>query len=164
MPVWRPAAEVRILALAAIWRGDQLLVEEVHDDFGATKGWRPLGGRVEFGERAAAALQREFREELGAPVDAGARLAILENLFEHHGAPGHEIVFVYEATFVLPHMYDRDEFLIIDGETAAVARWVALDEFRSGRATFFPLGLADILTRERDYARSTAAFRKGDAK
>ena len=113
MAVWRPAQEIRVVALAVIWRGDQVLVEQVEDDSGAVKGWRPLGGRIEFGERATAALQREFREELGAPIELRARLAILENLFEHHGANGHEIMFVYEAAFTLPQMYDRDEYLII---------------------------------------------------
>ena len=164
MAVWRPAPEIRVVALAVIWRGDQLLLEQVEDDSGAVVGWRPLGGRIEFGERATTALQREFREELGAPIELRARLSILENLFEHHGARGHEIMFVYEAAFTLPHMYDRDEYLIIEGETSSVARWMGLEEFRSGRTKLFPAGLTDILARERDFARSTAAFEVGEAK
>lgn len=164
MSTWRPAPEIRVVALAVIWRGDQVLVEQVVDDSGAIIGWRPLGGRIEFGERATAALQREFREELGAPIDVRTRLAVLENLFEHHSARGHEIMFVYEAAFTLPQMYGRDEYLIIEGETASVARWMGLDEFCSGRARLFPAGLTDLLARERDFARSTAAFEAGEAK
>ena len=83
---------------------------------------------------------------------------------DYHGARGHEIMFVYEAAFTLPQMYDRDEYLIIEGETASVARWVGLEEFRFGRAKLFPAGLTDILARERDFARSTAAFEVGEAK
>ena len=49
-------------------RGDELLLMVVRSDDGAIKGYRPLGGSIEFGERAADALKREFTEELGLAI------------------------------------------------------------------------------------------------
>lgn len=61
-------------ALGLHWRGDRLLAAEVLDDAGRIKGVHPLGGTVEFGETAEAAVIREFREELGIKVKThGAR-------------------------------------------------------------------------------------------
>jgi 8-oxo-dGTP pyrophosphatase MutT (NUDIX family) len=47
---------------------------------------RPIGGAIEFGERAANALQREFMEELGEVITAPKLITVIESLFEHHGA------------------------------------------------------------------------------
>jgi len=65
---WRPHPIVRPVAIGVVRRGDQLLVVAVCDDAGAIKGWRPLGGTIELGERAAEALRREFVEELGEAI------------------------------------------------------------------------------------------------
>ncbi len=42
---------------------------------------RPLGGTVEFGERAAQTIEREFVEELGARLRTTKFLGVLENFF-----------------------------------------------------------------------------------
>jgi ADP-ribose pyrophosphatase YjhB (NUDIX family) len=53
----------------------------VRDDHDNLEGWRPLGGTIEFGERAAEALKREFLEELDKPIREPLPLAVLENLY-----------------------------------------------------------------------------------
>jgi ADP-ribose pyrophosphatase YjhB (NUDIX family) len=68
MPAWRPAPVIRPIAIGVIRRDDRLLVMAVRDDHDNLKGWRPLGGTIEFGERAADALKREFIEELDQPI------------------------------------------------------------------------------------------------
>lgn len=45
-------------------------------------GYRPPGGTIEFGERGAATVVRELREELGADVVEPRYLGTLENIFE----------------------------------------------------------------------------------
>src|SRR5262245_26521423 len=97
---WRQPQYVRPIAVALVRRGDELLLMAVHDDDGNGKGWRPLGGSIEFGERAADALKREFVEELGQAITEPTLLTVIENLYKHHGATGHEVVLVFEAAFV----------------------------------------------------------------
>lgn len=56
------------------------------------------GGHVEFGEPAAKALRREFREETGAPVTVGDLLLCHEQRFRDRGGPRHEINLVFHVT------------------------------------------------------------------
>jgi 8-oxo-dGTP pyrophosphatase MutT (NUDIX family) len=142
---WRPPQHVRAVAIGVIRRGSDLLVVAVQDDAGATIGWRPLGGTIELGERAAAALQRELVEELGFAVDAPKLLTVLERIYGHYDAIGHEIVFVFEAAFRDPDAYQRERFRFHDGGVDNHARWIDLGRFRSGAARLFPVGLIDVL-------------------
>jgi len=145
MSTWRPPSIVRPLAIGVVRRGDELLLMVVRSDDGAIKGYRPLGGSIEFGERAADALKREFAEELGLAITEPVLLAVLENLYTHHGAPGHEIVFVFEASFRDESAYRRDGFSYEDGGMRNDVAWVALGRFRAGEAALFPDGLLSHL-------------------
>jgi ADP-ribose pyrophosphatase YjhB (NUDIX family) len=143
--VWRPPAHIRPLAVGIVRRGGQLLVMAVLNDAGAIVGWRPLGVSIEFGERAAAALQREFVEELGLAVGAPRLLTVLESFYEHHGAPGHEVVFVFEAAFADAAAYRRETFQFHDAGIDNRACWIVIERFRSGPERLFPAGLIDVL-------------------
>ncbi len=108
---------------------------------------RPPGGEVEFGERAEDAVRREFREELGADVSVLGQIGVMENLFLHEGARGHEVVFLFLVA--LPDGYGpcfgpvpvREEGVVLGGE------WVALEGVgRSGGPVLLPEGLAGFLT------------------
>lgn len=145
---WRPRPEIRVLALGLPRRGDgaeaEILVSPVRDDDGGVTGWRPIGGGIEFGERAEAALRREFWEEYRLVVGVGARICVLENLFEHGGAPGHEVALVHEARLETPGAYDAPRFEPCEPGPAE-AIWVRLDAFRSHAETLFPSGLLDAV-------------------
>jgi len=141
MSVWRPPSVVRPIAIGIVRRGDELLLMVVRSDEGATKGYRPLGGSIEFGERAADALKREFVEELGLAIAEPALLTVLENLYIHHGAAGHEIVLVFEASFADPSAYRRESFSFEDGGVRNDVSWVPLARLRAGEAELFPTGL-----------------------
>jgi ADP-ribose pyrophosphatase YjhB (NUDIX family) len=145
MSVWRPPSVVRPIAIGLVRRGDKLLLMVVRGDDGAIKGYRPLGGSIEFGERAADALKREFAEELGLAVTEPVLLTVLENLYTHHGAAGHEIVFVFETALADESAYRRDGFSYEDGGVRNDVAWVALARFRAGEAELFPTGLLDHL-------------------
>ena len=139
-------SSIRPIALGLIRRRGQILVFEGHDDFKDETYYRPLGGGVEFGERSDEALKREFREELDADVKVGELLGVLENVFAWRGNPGHEIAFVYAAEFIDPELYAKDEMKILDDP--ATARWVDLDDFKSGDKILYPNGLTELLSSE----------------
>jgi ADP-ribose pyrophosphatase YjhB (NUDIX family) len=150
MSTWRPPSIVRPIAIGVVRRGDELLLMVVRSDDGAIKGYRPLGGSIEFGERAADALRREFTEELGLAIAEPVLLTVLENLYLHHGAPGHEIVFVFEASLVDEAAYQREGFSYEDGGLRNDVAWIALAQFRAGEAELFPTGLLSHLTESGD--------------
>ncbi|MDO5606357.1 MAG: NUDIX hydrolase [Paracoccus sp. (in: a-proteobacteria)] len=143
MSVWRPASQIRVKVIGLHWRAGRLLAAEVPDDSGRIKGVRPLGGTVEFGERAEDALRREFHEELGIAVAITGPAVVLENLFQHEGATGHEVIFAYPVTFP-PGAFDGQDVIRFheDSGTACVARWydpARLD--RPDGPALFPSGL-----------------------
>ena len=93
----------RVIAVGLVIRDNgDLLVTEGADPLTGKSWHRLIGGGVEYGERGADALVREFEEEYGLSVRVGDRLAALENLFTYNGLPGHELVLVYDA-----HLTDR---------------------------------------------------------
>ncbi|WP_348270874.1 NUDIX domain-containing protein [Rhizobium sp. Root1220] len=136
-------------AIGVHWRDGRLLAAEVLDDDGAVTGVRPLGGTVEFGERAEVAVRREFREELGVDVNVVSGPLFLENLYNHEGEDGHEIVFVFEVEFprTASQHHGHIEFHESDG-SRDVARWYRLDELDvDGAPKLYPMGLKAALSR-----------------
>ncbi len=107
MHVWRPAQTIKVKSLGLHWRDNRLLAAEVYDDAGNLKGVRPLGGAIEFGEDWKTALVREFKEELNVDVVVSGQPIIMENIYEHEGQTGHEIVFIANVSFP-PKAYTSD--------------------------------------------------------
>ncbi|MCO8275809.1 NUDIX domain-containing protein [Actinoplanes sp. TRM 88003] len=133
---------IRPIALAVPRRGDDILVFEAHDG----SFFRPLGGGIEFGETAEAALRREMREELAVDVEDVRCLGVLENLFHACGRDGHEIVFVFDCRLSDPAVYDRDVVGEVLDDPGTRVLWHPLDSFTAD-APLYPAGLADLLTR-----------------
>jgi len=135
----------RVIALCLFRRDDRILVTEVLDGT-IVKGYRPLGGGVEFGERTIDAVAREIREELGVEVTGLRLVTVLENIFTHEGKQGHEIVFVYDGESADPTLYDREPFSYMDVDVPARALWKRIGDF-SDDAPLFPTGLLEQLLR-----------------
>ncbi|MEO0821165.1 MAG: NUDIX domain-containing protein [Pseudomonadota bacterium] len=151
MTLWRPASGICVKALGLHWRGSRLLAAEVPDAAGRVAGVRPLGGTVEFGETARAAVVREFREELGITVTAKSQPMVMENLYVHEGAPGHEVLFLFEVAFP-PGAFDGQSRLSFGEDNGIVchAAWFDLDALdRPGGPALFPAGLKARLARAR---------------
>lgn len=142
LPLWRPRQSIRVIAIGLL-KDDQnrLLVAPVWDDSQAIKGWRPLGGGVEFGERVEDALKREFIEETGLDIEILSKPLVLENIFEHEGAIGHEIVYVYDVNTDNPFTFTT----IQEGTLTIPIQWIPIQKFKSGEETIYPITLQDHL-------------------
>nr|WP_206683462.1 NUDIX domain-containing protein [Rhizobium changzhiense] len=149
--VWRPSQQIRVKVIGLAWRKDQLLAAEVEDDSDRIKGVRPLGGAIEFGESREEALHREFREELDTAIRIVGPWHLLENIYQHHGATGHEFIFAADIELVDASLYERDEIRYSElDETAATARWFGRDRLRDAGIDLYPTGLDGLLSRWRD--------------
>lgn len=154
---WRPPQVIRAISIAVVYRGADVLVMAVKDDSGALKGWRPLGGAIEFGETAQQAVSREFVEEIGYPIRCVRALCVLENLYSHEGTRGHEIVFAFEAEFVNRAGYAPSSFTFVDGGVANEVAWQPVHDFKRGAQLLYPEELAKHLDDQKTSRRSRPA-------
>jgi 8-oxo-dGTP pyrophosphatase MutT (NUDIX family) len=147
MTTWRPHPHIRVVAIGLHWRDGRLLAAEVRDDAGRIKGVRPLGGEIEFGESWRTALLREFNEELGIDVTIIGAPLLMENIFMHEGATGHEVMFIAEVAFPERAFsgQERIDFREDNGEQI-VARWFDVAELDvDGGPRLYPTGLKALL-------------------
>lgn len=139
---------IRPLALCVFRRRDLIFVSQGYDSRINQTFYRPIGGRIEFGERGADAVAREVREEIGAEIADLKYLGTLESIFTYEGAPLHEIVLIYDGRFRDPAMNQDDIKArgIDDGDILYEATWKPLDYFREPDAPpLYPAGLLDLL-------------------
>ena len=101
---------------------------------------------IQFGEPAREALVREFREELKCDISIGARPFIFENIYEHEGAIGHEIIFAFPIQLLDKELYERPRFQFAE-EAGSIhwAEWIDMSRFRSGEHTLYPEDLIEHL-------------------
>lgn len=134
----------RVIAICVFRHDSRILVAEGFDEYKGERFLRPIGGEVELGESTSETVTREVREELGKEIQNAKRLAVLENMFQYNGKPGHEIVFVFDAEFIDKTLYEMNEIPINEDVWVGPARWIDLD--RLPDAPLYPDGLAELLT------------------
>src|SRR5689334_5502103 len=100
--------KIRVLALCAIRRGDDLLVQEGHDTAKRQMFYRLPGGGIEFGAYGREAAARDLLEELGAAIAGVRYLGTCESVFTFESERGHEVALIYAAAFADPEMYRRE--------------------------------------------------------
>ncbi|MFN8372290.1 MAG: NUDIX domain-containing protein [Anaerolineae bacterium] len=140
--------KIRPLAICVFRDGERIFAAEGYDEVKQQFFYRPLGGRIEFGERSAQTIVRELREEIDAEVSDLRYLGTLENIFTFNGEMGHEIVLIYDGKFVDNTIYEREgmEGHEDDDELGAFrAVWRPLSFFREGHAPLYPDGLLELL-------------------
>ncbi|MFC3059478.1 NUDIX hydrolase [Paenirhodobacter populi] len=151
MTTWRPASRIRFKALGLHWREGRLLAAEVLDDAGRVKGVRPLGGTVEFGETAEAAVIREFCEELGVAIEIVGSPVFMENIYTHEGSLGHEVLAIFDVKFADTDFVNetRIEFHE-DSGAQCFAEWFSLDALdQPDQPRLYPDGLKAYLLKAR---------------
>jgi len=138
--------EVRPLAICLFRNADKILVAEVHDPLKGPAFYRPLGGRIEYGEYAHQTIVRELQEELGAQVTDVHYLFTLENIFSYNGEIGHEIVLVHDGKLADSQLYACETIQgREDDESAFMAVWKSLSDFEAGGQILYPSGLLERL-------------------
>ncbi|MDP6607354.1 MAG: NUDIX domain-containing protein [Dehalococcoidia bacterium] len=137
---------LRVIAIATIIHRDHVLLVEGHDSVKQETFYRALGGEVEFGETAEAAVARELIEETGRRIEVTERLGVIENLYTFEGQPGHEVVFEFVARFVPGEEPDDLSPIEADeGGAKFVVRWLPLAEVLAGTHRVYPDGIEQRL-------------------
>lgn len=85
-----------------------------------------------------------MREEFGAEIRDVRPLGTLENIFDYHGRPGHEVVFVFETRFVESSFYAAERIVGTEGGgTRIEAIWIDVSEPLD--RPLYPNGLLELL-------------------
>ncbi len=142
------AGKVRPLAICVFRYEGRILAAEGYDPTKKQTFYRPLGGRIEFGEYGHQTIARELQEEIKQDVTDVRYLGTLENIFTYNGKAGHEIVLVYDGAFVDSSIYGREviEGYEADDELLFKAYWKPL-EFFNAKNPLYPDGLTELLKR-----------------
>lgn len=143
----RKKKKIRPLALCIFRRGDLIFVSQGYDDIKEQEFYRPIGGKIEFGETAKETIHREVMEEIEAEVSELVYLETLENIFTYEGKMGHEICMIFDGRFV-DESRNADDYTVIgtdDGEILYTAMWKPISFFMEDNAPLYPQGLLDLL-------------------
>jgi len=140
--------QIRPVALCVFRNNNRILVFEGFEKLRSETFYRPLGGGIEFGEKAEDTVRRELKEEINAEVDELRYLGMLENIYIFNGKPYHEIVMIFDGALSESELYEQ---ALIVGEEAngdtIHAMWKSLDEFESGGCILYPPGLLELLSK-----------------
>lgn len=108
--------------------------------------WFLPGGRIDVGETAAEAVEREMREELGIPVEVGRLVWVVETFFRVDGRPCHELGLYHRVSLPEDSPY-ADKGVTYQRATewggTALFRWFPLDAL--GELALVPPFLKDGL-------------------
>ncbi|MFS0689209.1 NUDIX domain-containing protein [Sporosarcina sp. 179-K 8C2 HS] len=139
----------RAKVVGILQSNQQILIEEFVGRHSKGRGpyYRPIGGSIEYGEKSTEALIREFKEELKVTVAIEEFLGCIENIFFINDRIGHEIILIYNVSFVDKENYTREMFTIQESEQVSFAKWIDITDFVTGEKVLFPDGLADKLER-----------------
>ena len=134
---------IRNLAVGLHVRDGHVLVQEFAGTREEPPFVRAIGGGIEFGERAAEALRREYLEELGVAVTGLRLLSVTENLFTFLGKAGHEIVHIFAVDCEELDAWPLDTRVRVIDDDSMVA-WHRVDALGGDGPPLYPDGALDV--------------------
>lgn len=139
--------QIRAIVICLFSRGDRILVSECVDALNGNRNCRPLGGGIDFGEPSHVAMRREIHEEVGADIHNLRLLSVMENFFTYEEQQGHEIVFVYDAEFVEPSIYEKSVLQCHEhsNNQSFTASWRSLADMQAQQLRLVPPQLVTLL-------------------
>lgn len=112
--LWTPPQKITCRALALIWRGPELLMIRVNEEDGDVRGYRPIGGGIEFGETSKETIKREIMEELGVEFIPVNFIGYVENIYQMGGHTGHELMALWEGKLADESLYGQEKIPYIE--------------------------------------------------
>ena len=146
--------KVRPIAICLIILNGKVLLQKGFDVEKKEVFYRPLGGKIKFGELGKDTVKRELLEEIKTDITNIQYMGTLENLFIYNGLNGHEIVRVYKAELVNKDLFMQPVIKGYESDGEPVeAFWIALDEITSegsrnqseNYVPIYPIGLFELL-------------------
>ncbi|ERH09632.1 MAG: NUDIX domain protein [halophilic archaeon J07HX64] len=139
--------DIRVVALGAVQRRNELLVQEMESPETGDLFYRLLGGGVECGEHSREAVVREFDEELAVELVNPTQIGTFERVFSYDGETGHEIWRVYEGQLREAWPYEQESFTFVEPElgTEHLARWMPVERLQDDNTTFYAPEVLDAL-------------------
>jgi 8-oxo-dGTP pyrophosphatase MutT (NUDIX family) len=137
--------EITLKAFCVFSYQGAILVYERFDYVKKQGFYRPLGGKVEFGEYSVQTLRRELIEETSMLAEDIRLLGVLENIFVYNGKQQHEVDFVYDGVFTDKSVYPRGYLEFVEGKAKMTAKWIPIKDFTVGKHILYPAGLLQLL-------------------
>lgn len=136
---------IRMIALGLLQRPcGRILLDKGFDKIKQENFYRLLGGGVEFGEKGAEALVREFREEIGKDIEVTEFIYTSENIFEWNGKKGHELALIYTCRFKNAEDYAQEEIRGVENENNHSV-WRSVEEIHAEGAQLYPEEIVNLL-------------------
>ena len=138
--------QIKVKAICLFRNNNMILVSENWDTQKRENYYRPLGGKVEFGEHTIETIKREIKEELGSEIKDIKLETICENIFVCDGFNGHEIMYIYDAKFLDQGMYLKKTFEIVESDGLKYkALWIDINEIKIRKVRLVPEPLNEYL-------------------
>ena len=136
---------IRPLALVLVRRDDgAILAAPGFDHVKKQRFYRPLGGGIEFGERAEDAARRELQRRARSGADGPAAPGHVREPVHLPGPAGPRADLALRARFTDRALYERDVVIADEGGSKFEVHWVPFETFQRGEAPLYPDGLFDL--------------------
>ena len=141
-------SNIQCVTHGLVLKDSKILVYEVEDKVKKKTFFRLIGGHIEFGESASAALKREIKEEIDEEIEIIQKLKVFENIFTYKGRSQHEFVSLFEVRFLNKNPYSKNIITGHEGPHRTFkAKWIDVSDFDGIQKVLYPPEVLDYLSK-----------------